>query len=295
MSITTVGAIKLLDKQLIQQYIAEIRSDSNPRNFLALSYQEGSSDVIVVKATGSYDLEEVKGCISNDDIVWMFWRVVAGDDLSHRVRFITITASGEKVSLFKRTRSMHHSFTILNNIFGQSHVNYVVSSPDDLTEEFILQKLSLSVNYDKTKRVRLTKDTGMVEGVQDSPIEPEQKEVKQTNTEVNEEPIEFVEHKAEPIIEPEVKPDNEIEEKIEEVNEPKEKKEEIAEEEVGDSEKEKSIVEENPEIVEEQKEEVVEEIDEKEENKVEEENLDENPEIVDDEKEEVKEEEDDEF
>ncbi|XP_062594525.1 coactosin-like protein [Saccostrea cucullata] len=125
-----------IDKQAIRDAYEEVRNDSNDTNWAVMKY-DGSN--IVLSATGS-SFEEFASNFSDDDRVYAFLRVVAGDELSKRAKFALIVWLGKNVSGIKRAR-MGPDKSLVKEVIRSYAVELMINEKSELNEDFIREEI----------------------------------------------------------------------------------------------------------------------------------------------------------
>eukprot|EP01121_Diplochlamys_sp_Union-15-3_P016734 TRINITY_DN574_c0_g3_i2.p1 TRINITY_DN574_c0_g3~~TRINITY_DN574_c0_g3_i2.p1 ORF type:complete len:165 (-),score=43.44 TRINITY_DN574_c0_g3_i2:124-555(-) len=81
---------------------SNVRSDKDPTNWLFLHYSDNNK--LALGATGNGGLSELVSHFKPDERAYGYLRVITGDDLSARAKFVFIAWVGEKVSPLKKAR-----------------------------------------------------------------------------------------------------------------------------------------------------------------------------------------------
>lgn len=125
-----------IDKQTIRDAYEEVRNDSNDTNWAVLKY-DGSN--IVLGSTGS-SFEDFASNFTDDDRVYGFLRVIAGDELSKRTKFALIVWLGKNVSGIKRAR-MGTDKSSVKEVIRSYAVELMINEKSELNEDFIREAI----------------------------------------------------------------------------------------------------------------------------------------------------------
>jgi hypothetical protein len=125
----------------IKEAYDEVRSDASDINWLLITYAEGSNNKKwALAGKGSGGLEELKSNIGLNFLGFGYVRVIAGDDLSKRPKFVFIKylSSGLKMTV-KATLNLHRGD--VEKVLGQTNVTIEADSLADLDEESVLGRV----------------------------------------------------------------------------------------------------------------------------------------------------------
>ncbi|XP_022342007.2 coactosin-like protein [Crassostrea virginica] len=125
-----------MDKQAIRDAYEEVRNDSSDTNWAVLKY-DGSE--IVLGSTGS-SFEDFASNFTDDDRIYGFLRVVAGDELSKRTKFALIVWLGKNVSGIKRAR-MGTDKSSVKEVIRSYAVELMINEKSELNEDFIIEEI----------------------------------------------------------------------------------------------------------------------------------------------------------
>jgi len=89
-----------LDRISVNKAYEDVRNDGSSTAWAFLRYNDNN---IVLDSTGS-DYSELLHKFTNDDRAFAFARMMVGDELSKRAKFVMITWIGENVSPLKRAK-----------------------------------------------------------------------------------------------------------------------------------------------------------------------------------------------
>lgn len=126
-----------IQKEAVSEAYEDVRNDSTPTTWALLGYDENSA--IVLLATGS-DYEEFRSKFSEDERLFGFVRLTAGDELSKRAKFVLITWIGSNVSALKRAKVSTDKATV-KKIIQNFALELQISEPVELEESHIREAL----------------------------------------------------------------------------------------------------------------------------------------------------------
>lgn len=147
MSYTPVGAIQVKDEEAIKAAIADVRSDDKETDYVVLGYEEGKQNCIELVASGTGGISQVLPYLKPDFMGYCLIRVISGDKESKRPKFITISFSGESIGLVKKGKMGTH-ISGVNTLFGYSHISVQASSPSELSEEDLMNRVKKASGAD---------------------------------------------------------------------------------------------------------------------------------------------------
>jgi hypothetical protein len=134
----------------IREAYDEVRSDASDINWLLITYAEGSNNkkwTLIGKGSGGF--EELKSNIGPNFLGFGYVRVIAGDDLSKRPKFVFIKylSAGLKMTI-KAQLNLHRGD--VEKVLNQANVNIEADSLADLDEESVLGRVKKAggANYD---------------------------------------------------------------------------------------------------------------------------------------------------
>lgn len=120
------------DKDAFLEAYEDVRNDTTDSNWAVFTYEDNS---IVVGGTGVEHSELVER-FTDDDRLFAFLRVVTGDELSKRAKFVFLTWSGANVSPLKRAKMATDKRNV-QNIIQNFAVELQPSELEELKEDFI--------------------------------------------------------------------------------------------------------------------------------------------------------------
>lgn len=137
--------------EILEAYQA-VRNDNDETNWFLITYEEGSNNkkwCLAGKGTGG--LEELRSNITPDFIGYGYLRVISGDDMSKRPKFVFIKyiSKGLKMTI-KAMMNVHRGD--VEKVFNQYNVSMEVDCLEELTEEEVRERVLKAggAKYDKT-------------------------------------------------------------------------------------------------------------------------------------------------
>ncbi|KAK8899793.1 Coactosin-like protein [Tritrichomonas musculus] len=134
----------------IQEAYQAVRNDSDETNWFLITYEEGSNNkkwCLAGRGTGG--LEELRSHITPDFIGYGYLRVIAGDDMSKRPKFVFIKYLSKGLKMTTKALMNVHRGDV-EKVINQCNVSIEAESLDELTEEEILDRVKRAggANYD---------------------------------------------------------------------------------------------------------------------------------------------------
>lgn len=124
----------------IQQTWAEVRADGNPKNYILLGFAEGTK--ICVKSTGNGGWDEMKGSLSDEEILFGALRVQLP---SGGAKFFHFFFVGSNVSAMKKGKSGMFKSGVLQSLEGaHGEINLTDGLEGATTEAVMSQILKLT-------------------------------------------------------------------------------------------------------------------------------------------------------
>eukprot|EP01101_Sappina_pedata_P010007 TRINITY_DN6197_c0_g1_i1.p2 TRINITY_DN6197_c0_g1~~TRINITY_DN6197_c0_g1_i1.p2 ORF type:complete len:144 (-),score=86.07 TRINITY_DN6197_c0_g1_i1:148-579(-) len=135
----------------IAQGYQDVRSDSNPTNWVVLEYATKSS--LRVKASGSGDYNEFLSNFEDDKAQFGFLRVTTGDSESKRAKFVFISWVGSTVGALARAKVSVHKAAV-KEVFRDYAAEVHAEIRDELDEDVVMDKVIKAggANYGTGKR-----------------------------------------------------------------------------------------------------------------------------------------------
>eukprot|EP01038_Epipyxis_sp_PR26KG_P009539 gene9539-12849_t len=120
-----------------------LTTDSSSVSWISCKYAEGTTNQLLFSAEGSGGLPEFVSNLPVDDVVWGAFKVVGIDDrgnlVARRPKYIFVKYLPPSIPTMKKARAGGHKGAIKQVLNG--HLDIEVESPDELTEEVLIQKL----------------------------------------------------------------------------------------------------------------------------------------------------------
>lgn len=135
----------------IQGAYEEVRNDKTDTNWLLLNYESEQSDKLILSATGSGGLDELKDKLEDHQASFVYARITyANDKESQRHKFILIIWIGAKVKVMRKAKLSVHKADV-KSVLRQFSIEVPAGSTDDLNEKSIVSQLRKAggASYDK--------------------------------------------------------------------------------------------------------------------------------------------------
>jgi len=121
-----------VDKEGLRDAYQDVRADTSDTNWALFRYKGAQ----IIHDTSGTNIEELKQMLSDDDRAFAFVRVLAGDEMSKRKKFVLLTWVGSAVSTLKRAR-VSIDKALVKSIIQNFAVELQIETPDELTDEFL--------------------------------------------------------------------------------------------------------------------------------------------------------------
>eukprot|EP01121_Diplochlamys_sp_Union-15-3_P002245 TRINITY_DN1195_c0_g1_i1.p1 TRINITY_DN1195_c0_g1~~TRINITY_DN1195_c0_g1_i1.p1 ORF type:complete len:144 (-),score=41.62 TRINITY_DN1195_c0_g1_i1:71-502(-) len=122
----------------IPEAYQNVRSDKNPTNWMFLHYSDNNK--LALGATGNGGISELVGHFKPDERAYGYIRVISGDDMSARAKFVFVAWVGEKVSPLKKARvSTDKAF--VKEVIKDFAVEIFATDLNDLKEDEVMHKV----------------------------------------------------------------------------------------------------------------------------------------------------------
>jgi hypothetical protein len=118
----------------IREAYEDVRSDATDTNWLLITYEEGSNNKRwALAGKGSGGLDELKSYIGDTFLGFGYLRVIAGDEMSRRAKFVFIKylSKGLKLNL-KALINVHRGD--VEKVLSQSNVSIEAEGLEELDE-----------------------------------------------------------------------------------------------------------------------------------------------------------------
>lgn len=126
--------------EIAQAYEA-VRNDRDETNWMLITWAEGSKDKVwTLAGQGTGGLAELKEKLSDEFIGFGYIRVISGDEMSRRPKFVMIKFVGKKNKL-NRKANINLQRGEVEKVLSQTNVSLEVDSVDELTEEDVMDRV----------------------------------------------------------------------------------------------------------------------------------------------------------
>ncbi|GAA5978710.1 hypothetical protein JCM11641_006150 [Rhodosporidiobolus odoratus] len=135
----------------IQQAYNDVRSDKTDLNWLLLDYDGDRSDKLVLTATGTGGLDELRSKLKDENASFAYVRVKYANDVeSFREKFILVTWIGSGVRVMRRAKLSVHAADVKKVLRAYS-IDVPASSAEDLAQDPIVTRLRKAggASYDR--------------------------------------------------------------------------------------------------------------------------------------------------
>ena len=125
----------------IREAYEAVRNDNDPTNWLLITYEEGSNQKKwCLFGKGEGGLEELRGAITPDFLGYGYIRVISGDEMSKRPKFVFVKyiSKGLKMTI-KAQMNIHRGD--VEKVLSQYNVSMEVDCLDELTEEEVNERV----------------------------------------------------------------------------------------------------------------------------------------------------------
>ena len=140
-----------LDESAIQPVVKDVRDDKTDTNYLIMTYE--SKNVITIKSTGTGDIDGLHADLNDDEVQYVLFRFLSGDQESRRVKFIFLTYIGPNVGGMTKGRVAAHKPDV-QAMLGQSHLQISTDDRDEFSAKEVADKIkkAAGANYDRARR-----------------------------------------------------------------------------------------------------------------------------------------------
>ena len=121
----------------IREAYEDVRNDTTPTNWMLISYAEGSDKDWSLVGKGENGLDELKEKLSPSFRGFGYLRVIAGDELSKRAKFVLIGFCGSEVRQIQRVKMTVHGADV-KRVLNQYAVSVDATTVEELTDEEIM-------------------------------------------------------------------------------------------------------------------------------------------------------------
>ncbi|XP_015922343.1 coactosin-like protein [Parasteatoda tepidariorum] len=121
-----------VDKDGVRDAYQDVRDDTSDTNWALFRYKGAQ---IIHDGSGE-NIDDLKQLLSDDDRAFAFVRVLAGDEMSKRKKFVLLTWVGANVSTLKRAR-VSIDKALVKQVIQNFAVELQIESPDELSDEYL--------------------------------------------------------------------------------------------------------------------------------------------------------------
>ncbi|XP_076112655.1 coactosin-like protein [Mytilus galloprovincialis] len=127
-----------IDRESIYDAYEEVRKDDSETNWLLLSFDDDNK--IVLDSTG-VDFEEFREKFTDEARLFGYLKVISGDELSKRSKFVLITWIGPKVSVLKKAK-MSADKGVVKEVLRSFAIEELFTDRSEVKEESIKAKVA---------------------------------------------------------------------------------------------------------------------------------------------------------
>ena len=118
-----------------------VRNDNDDTNWMLITYAEGSNDKVwCLAGKGNDGLDGLKALLSDSFIGFGYLRVISGDEMSKRPKFVFIKFVGKQNKL-NRKAALNLQRGDVEKVLSQCNVSLEVDTVDELTEEDVMDRV----------------------------------------------------------------------------------------------------------------------------------------------------------
>ncbi|CAG5123269.1 unnamed protein product [Candidula unifasciata] len=125
-----------IDKDAVNTAYEEVRADNSETTWFTLKF---SGTTIELDATGA-DYEEFLSQFTHDERKFGYVRVLMGDEMSKRSKFVFITWVGRDVSAMQKAK-LSVDKSVVKNVIKNFAVEILAEDPSDISLEAVKEKL----------------------------------------------------------------------------------------------------------------------------------------------------------
>jgi len=123
------------DEEPLRTAIRNVRDNKHDNDWMLMGY-EGNSNKVILVGTGDQGLDQLISHLSEDQILYGFYRTTDTVDNTVAVKFVLILWVGEKVPIIRKARITTHKGEITAFI-GQYHVDCSCSNLNEINDDII--------------------------------------------------------------------------------------------------------------------------------------------------------------
>jgi len=137
---TVEAIVTFEDENGIRAAIKSVRVDSDPTNWVLITYTAEKSKVLKLLATGTGGLDELKSHLSDKIVAYGLYRATEQVDESVTTKFVFCDWRGNNVNRMQKAALGTHSGAV-KEMFHPYHVDILASDDSEITEELIQEKI----------------------------------------------------------------------------------------------------------------------------------------------------------
>ena len=134
----------------IREAYEDIRNDSTTTDWMLITYAEGSDKVWALLEKGEGGLDALKEKLNPSFRGYGYLRVVAGDELSKRAKFVLIGFVGTEVRQVQRVKMTVHGADV-KRVINQYAISVDATTPEELEIENIMASIRKAGGANYTK------------------------------------------------------------------------------------------------------------------------------------------------
>ncbi|XP_052063403.1 coactosin-like protein [Mytilus californianus] len=127
-----------IDRENIYDAYEDVRKDDSDTNWLVLTFDDANK--IVLESTGA-DFGEFRDKFTDDARLFGYLKVISGDELSKRSKFVFITWIGPKVSVLKKAK-MSADKGVVKEVIRNFAIEELFTDRSEVKEESIKAKVA---------------------------------------------------------------------------------------------------------------------------------------------------------
>ena len=124
----------------IREAYDEVRNDNCDTNWMLITYEEGGYKKWCLAGKGEGGLEEMKESIGPNFLGYGYLRVISGDEMSKRPKFVFIKYLSKGLKMTVKAQMNLHRGDV-ERVLNQISVAVEVDSLEELTEEEVMDRV----------------------------------------------------------------------------------------------------------------------------------------------------------
>jgi len=137
---TVEAIINFEDEAGIKAAIKAVRADSDPTTWCLITYTAEKSKTLKLHATGTGNMDDLKGHLSDKIVAYGLYRTTDKVDDSVTVKFVWIDWRGVNIHRMQKAVLATHSGAV-KELLQPYHVDINASTEEDLTDDHVLEKI----------------------------------------------------------------------------------------------------------------------------------------------------------